>query len=796
MTTEELRNLLMAEARVAFPESATSEERTIPAFLIAEAISAGRAIHVANAIISGTLRMPYTKVSKELVITRTRFDGYCDFRHCSFDQHLVFHELTFTGSAQFSNAIFKCGFSFREVTFEGGHFDFSYAHAQGFFLASDNVFKGAYFNGAQFDQGLDLASSRFVDIADFKNIRVALYLNCSGAIFEKRVDFSGSRIGSNAYFNVDDRPLTNGVFRPTQFKDEAIFQAMTIGRQADFSEAKFTVSTFHRLEVGGPLYCLDAEFCGPTSFLEVHVKGSAFFDGSHFHDRVDFDGSHIDGGLTFRAAPDASITTFVMEATFEDVTVKGTTDLRGVIFEDPVSFVRCRFGNNLICGSDTQPAQFHSTVDFTDAVVEANANFIGVTFTHSALFNDFNCNKSADFSSATFESYADFQACHIAGDLTFNKVVIYNPADKERGADFVGLKADGDASFQDCVFTSPISFQDAQFSGTAFFDRSRFEVNSTPHFVGANFKWGVHFETVRFESRVEFRSARFAIEARFSGSTFTREVNFEGALFYGRADFGIRLDSYVGACVFRGKTHFSHAVFNQDASFIGTTFEKAVSFREATFTVLMFSEPSKTVQQFLEKVDFRGCTFNRLNGDPLALLKKQQPYDRQTFSRFEKALRTNGDDELADDVYLERRGQERKGRRRLHYLLDVGYGFIANYGVRPYRLIILASLLMCWTAFIFAFPGSVRLKPLPPGTEATRHIEPIMMLNFPDCVRFTVKSFLPIELPLASHLEATDKRLYGLRSSDWATIIKIAGWVMVPFGIAVLTGILRRVSRT
>ena len=68
------------------------------------------------------------------------------------------------------------------------------------------------------------------------------------------------------------------------------------------------------------------------------------------------------------------------------------------------------------------------------------------------------------------------------------------------------------------------------------------------------------------------------------------------------------------------------------------------------------------------------------------------------------------------------------------------------------------------------------------------------MLGFWDAIRLSIRTFLPLELPLIPDWEPSERRWLLLRFSDWATLLKVVGWIIVPVGIASITGLLRRVA--
>lgn len=140
------------------------------------------------------------------------------------------------------------------------------------------------------------------------------------------------------------------------------------------------------------------------------------------------------------------------------------------------------------------------------------------------------------------------------------------------------------------------------------------------------------------------------------------------------------------------------------------------------------------------------------------------------------------------------------GRERSSdWLFSSAYWLLANYGVKPYQLILLPLMLLTLAVFVFSQPQAVRRVDPSLGLEAKAKGS---TLTIPDRETFTpvglaarvsMRTFLPVEVPLASGWEPSNHHIAGpLRSSDFAAFLKIAGWILVPLGVAALTGLLRR----
>jgi len=162
----------------------------------------------------------------------------------------------------------------------------------------------------------------------------------------------------------------------------------------------------------------------------------------------------------------------------------------------------------------------------------------------------------------------------------------------------------------------------------------------------------------------------------------------------------------------------------------------------------------------------------------------------------EKTFRVLGEDKAADLVYLERMrvegNQLKAGHDFLRWLMDRIYRWGANYGVRPIRLAVFALLVIGFGVTVFQCPQAVHAKAGSSATDCA--VTDDRGLSAADATRFSLRMFLPVDIPLLSSCEPTEKRDLGLKYSDWATALRLAGWILVPIGVASLAGLLRRVA--
>jgi hypothetical protein len=77
-----------------------------------------------------------------------------------------------------------------------------------------------------------------------------------------------------------------------------------------------------------------------------------------------------------------------------------------------------------------------------------------------------------------------------------------------------------------------------------------------------------------------------------------------------------------------------------------------------------------------------------------------------------------------------------------------------------------------------------------------------VILNFWDGFWVSTRHFLPVEIPAGAQWKPTSNTLWTIKIGQWgdmsmtfetfATLLKLAGWILVPVGLAGLTGILKR----
>ncbi len=450
-----------------------------------------------------------------------------------------------------------------------------------------------------------------------------------------------------------------------------------------------------------------------------------------------------------------------------------------VRFHDSVGFKGARFAAELNCTG----THFLKGVNFEVSIIEGSFAAPGVELGSSK------------------EDQANFNGCEIRRDATFALADFHGPAQ------FIGLNVRKQASFNGARFEQGVAFDRAEIGGSFFFrpaGKQRVEFGGKARFHG-----------VKVGGQANFRKAQFEQPAFFDGAVFSGPSLFWEAEFFAPASFvaaRFQLAAEFQGTQFQGPADFDYSRFEQEAHFAGAKFGDQLRLRDARMTTLSFQDGDATAS-FDDKtrVDLLGCAYDRLEiGNWRELMDRQSEFNPRPWSHLEKVLRTAGQDRDADDVYLQRRRVEHKQKWQRGefgpWLLDSLHALFANYGIRPYQLLYTPILILLLGTALFFHPDATHhessgqtpseLQKLtgnaPDGTNPSN--QEFNEFTALDAARLSIRYFLPVEVPLATHWEASDKQYGPLRFSDYATGMKLAGWILVPLGIAALTGLLRRVT--
>jgi uncharacterized protein YjbI with pentapeptide repeats len=828
-----VRDQLLSGTAVQFQPDEPEPARTIEAAWIREAVVAPVRVDVRNAVITGTLDLKYVTLHEELSLVDCRFKELAVISYTDFERNLTLSGSVFEQGATFQSSTAKYDVILLGTSFLAGDAIFTDLHVKGALLA-DRLRVGkdvveVNFNRTRIDRTAYFLECSFEGSASFRGACFGDQAAFQGATFQS-VSFSGAKIGKSAFFRAE--PMNN-ITRGALFEGRADFSDALIGSNAEFQGAVFksivrlnsTTIGNHILFRGEPEQSVSATVCeGEVDFGDARIGGTADFGGSVFRKRATFERAKVGSGMSFNGGHrnDSPAAIFEGEAIFRRAQISGQTNFRGVRFKEYANFGSAEFAGGAIFSSEPEgrrdAATFERGATFASARFGGQADFRGTVFRQNVSFNLVTIDGGAFFRNepqqqldgATFGGEADFVGVRIEGDADFRGAVFKdavtftgatingrtmfdgNPAQSspaatfEGNVEFVGAQLVGDAQFTGVLFKREGRFSGAILSNGASFADAVFEGNT--NFSAACFRRKAEFKNAKFLSGVTFNVANFEGEAFFDDAVFKGavETDFRGARFRGVVDFQ--------TAVFEGDCDFYSVQCDSLARFEQVTFQKSAGFRGASFKTLDFSEDG---EQFYGDVDLRGCTYEHIQVGWELLMKRLEPYDRQPYTQLEKVLRAMGQGHAADNVYLMRQHRERglilmRGELGT-WAFSMLYWALGNYGVRPLRLIAFAAALLWAGTTIFQSPGAVSAKDRFGAVSS----KPIQLTRW-DAFGVSLHQFLPVDVPIGAAWVPSEKEItiktppLDLRPTTFATFfLRLAGWVLVPLGVAAVTGLLR-----
>lgn len=680
------------------------------------------------------------------------------------------------------------------------------------------------------------------------------------------------------------------------FPDETSFEDLIVDKDfeadgAQFGSVSFKRATFGRCILFNPVKIENklqpAKFSGPVDFSDCSMDGPAEFQGACFEKAADFTRLHVKkvvkfncfperGPECYKGDPDFKRTRFGEKVAFIAARIDDTAKFMGVEFAGDVDFERSIIGGNALfhereCRDDFVFTEFKKRARFLMAQFQQNAEFDGAKFKGEAVFERCRVNNNAYFRASICE-----EQLRMARSGNKNGLAAVTCPHKPSGAHFENQ----------AVFTNAYIGGDAEFTAARFSDRARFE---GMHIAGVAYfdavTSGVPTDPVTFEKSVTFSGADIGIradftKARFVDRTAARQPDPDSQVDAGNTDnqadrespINFTLIKIAGESDFEGayfgaRTDFNLAEIRGTAVFTDVAFTEMTSFRDARFGSLEFGATAvpkeswskqllnslksafgssnngaiatQHIRPFAKQVDLDGCSYSLTNPhdgkvllDALGSTEARQPY-----YFLERSLRSTGNDDTADEVYLQLRKNQRRRiwpETKQHFkalrlwqgffgllrrILDTTWWLIANYGVRPLQLLLFSLLMIFVGVLVFSRPGAVVLKDKPresmPELTVSRSTADNFLvkevvstptpspapsptpLGISQAIGVSFSQFVPIvEVPSGSKWKPSDIAIWSslpcISYSAYGTIHRLAGAFLVPLGIASLTGFLHR----
>jgi len=485
--------------------------------------------------------------------------------------------------------------------------------------------------------------------------------------------------------------------------------------------------------------------------------------------------------------------------------IDGPFTLRSTTIENEVTIKSTKFRETVDCSYST----FNQVVDFSESEFEADAIFTMAMVNKDIFLDGGTFKEGADFANLTvaggfysrdavFKAKVDFNTAEIEGYAGFDRATFAGEAN------FIATRIGGQAGFTKAVFKAKANFNNAQIEGAAFFKQATFEgeadfgyarIGIAADFVEAMFKKNANFNVTHINGTGGFIQAVFEGEVDFQRVLIAGAAHFTKAVFKAKANFNsaqIEEDGFFALATFEGEADFGLVRVDGNMLFDGTVFAKDVKIEDASLRTLTFGKEGRI--PFMASIDLRGCTYERI--DPVdswrELMGRLEPYDRQPFTQLEATFRRSGWNRMADDVYYERRCRESvqltKGSPA--WFLDRFLKGLTGYGVRLRRLILPVAIILLLGSCIFLVEGAVEPK-IPNQLSSVVENKTEFRIPWSDAFWVSFNAFLPVEIPSVTPWQPSSQT-WGLKFTTWATILSLAGWILVPVAVAGLSGLLKR----
>jgi hypothetical protein len=666
------------------------------------------------------------------------------------------------------------------------------------------------------------------------------------SVFKQRVDFRAAHA-------MRDFRVSYARFKDDccfmDFRADEVFRAEgTHFNTASFEQAVFAKRVFFCPKNPGEKNdtAKQVQFDGDVTFVDAHIQGAAHFEGVAFNGAADFRRTQIESSVNFGCFIDRSsesgqaafiATCFAGDAKFNGARIQGTAYFRGVNFQGNADFERAWIGGHALFQTiqrndrkSSVPVCFMKEARFLSAYVGGNAEFDGACFEEEAIFERIEVNRNAFFRSfndpygtlikTEFKGKASFLGSHIKGDAEFRGTQFtgVQVTQKTKKADFEGFQVEGTAFFNDkfnglsvgrVYFDVPVEFMNAHLQQQA-------------KFPNACFMKGVDFTNLTVGGSAEFEHAEFHEETKFISAYFKNQISFKNAQFLGNLDF---TDLKVDGAAFFNQAQFLNTETKFHASRFKTLYLNGAVFNSRKFKKrLATSNWEKPLPYYKKRlwhqiksngnIDMSGTTYDYIQVDLDNILLCLDPYDRQPYTQLEKSYRSVGQDREADIVYYDgscRSGQQlwalvrregefaalsrRLARRELPRAFFNGFQRkIFRYGVRPYRLLLISFGILLLGMLVFVNAGSMVRKDV---KERALYPEPHVS-TWGEAFNMSLRQFIPVvEIPPGEDWVPSDMPapLLGkahISYAGYATMQRIFGFILIPLGVASLTGLLRR----
>jgi hypothetical protein len=607
------------------------------------------------------------------------------------------------------------------------------------------------------------------------------------------------------------------IYNPTTFVNEANFGSVRIGSNAEFTEAAFEKpASFNRAQIEGYAFFDLATFEDKTNFRSARIGSNAMFTGARFKKLANFNRVQIEESAFFNPV------TFVGKANFGSARIGTGAEFTGATFGGKANFGSARIGGT----AEFQEATFKKRSSFNRARIEESAFFNQATFWGEANFVSARIGSNAEFNGAVFKGRASFKSV----ERLFKRFPLLFSRAKPKGrASFKRAQIDGDALFKSAIFEDEADFVSARIGSNVHFTGAEFKQQA--YFNSAQIERESHFEGTIFDNNVSFQDTSF--KTVFFGEPnvqFIKNIDLRGCI-YDRIQpisFWEELMEHLGPYDRRPFTQLEETFRRAGKVGLANDVYYKRKCREYTENIAirkyLFSwdcvpgDDDEKLRKFLKDDLDIGWTEN-------AEIRKSNDGEILSISKDEKrseiildAIKKKATLKISDGRTFYLNVKKKQGKLNIYrtwdawlhsglqkhgswhalllsalrklsaLLLDRFLFRFTGYGVRLYRLLVAIVPILIIGTIIFHLEGAVTPEQLSSMMS--------FQVTLPCWEAFWVSlnTFLPIEIPSGADWKLSSQiiPLLGIKFTTFATLLVLAGWILVPVAVAGIAGLLKR----
>lgn len=355
----------------------------------------------------------------------------------------------------------------------------------------------------------------------------------------------------------------------------------------------------------------------------------------------------------------------------------------------------------------------------------------------------------------------------------------------------------GDVDISFGHFAKVLSLEGSEFKGRA---KASYAVVGAINTIDAKFMGEAVFDSMRVDNAARFDKARYAGFASFTSMRVDGQLVMNDAVFadttklYSFSNIKVQDDALFVGAMFAGAVLFRGMKVGSQADFTGATFSST-----AIFTNMSAGDDIRFGDApFAGDVDLDGLNYLRISAGsaslgPLAVIQKAN-FSAAAYENLEAFYRRQGQVDLANTVYIERRRRERaeifrdtaraailSPDRWVRWAWNVFLEGFVHYGRSP-------AWALVWSCILVALAWGVvwHRKSTVVPRDPTKCAADLGAYNG---FLYSLELFVP---GLNLHMGDDWRPNRAIRGLDALMVVqKFMGWVVVPIGLAAVAGLIR-----